>query len=260
VTVTVTRADGTVLVASTGATGAGTGIYTLALTKAQTEDLDLLTATWSAAGVVLATTHHEIVGGVYFTVAQARLLDRALTLEKASNEAMVAGRREVEEQCEAITKQAWVPRFRRVELTRTQFRPGYLVLPDPFVRRIRSIDLVDAAGITTAWTGDVDDIGPRRDGVITAPGATTFDAASLVIAYEHGHDRPPENLVRAGVLHLRHQLGLLATSSTMDRATQTSNDGQTVLLATPGRFGFDTGIPSVDAVYQRHAFKEFGIA
>ncbi len=153
-----------------------------------------------------------------------------------------------------ITGVAWVPRFRRVYLQAQG--TSTLVLPDPMVRRIRSVSDVDTStGVLTAWDSTwVSPIAPAASGVIEA--ARGFGYGTVVVEYEHGHDRPPADLVTAAIQHLRHQLNTFVTSSLIDRATQVQTiEGQNMQLATPGRFGFDTGIPNVDAVYQRYSFK-----
>ena len=77
VTVGVTRADGTVLVAAGTATtkpGSTTGIYTVGLTPTQTAQLDLLTATWTVGVLTAAarTTEHLVVGGYMFSIDELR--------------------------------------------------------------------------------------------------------------------------------------------------------------------------------------------
>ena len=124
------------------------------------------------------------------------------------------------------------------------------------VRRIRSISDVDTStGVLTAWDSTwVSPIPAAANGEIKA--ARGFGHGTVVVEYEHGFDRPPADLVTAAIQHLRHQLNTFVSSSLIDRATQVQTiEGQNMQLATPGRFGFDTGIPGVDAVYQRYDFK-----
>jgi hypothetical protein len=258
VTVAVATADGAEVLAAGTATSAGAGVYTVTLTAAQTVDLNLLTATWSTGGNVVASTLHEIVGGVYFSVAQARAADAAITASAYDNATVQAARAEVEQQCEAICGVAWVPRYQRATLTANG---GHLVLPTPMVRRIRTVNDVDTStGVLTPWAStDVTPISVGRSGVISS--ARGFGSGTVVVEWEHGYDRPPADLVKASILHLRHQLNTFVTSSLIDRATQVQTiEGQNMQLATPGRFGFDTGIPVVDAVYQRYSHKIPGVA
>lgn len=259
VTVRVQRADGTdVLAAGTATTSDSAGGYSVTLTRAQTASLDLLTATWTASEVVVATTSHEIAGGVYFTVAEARAKDASITTGEYPPAIVQAARSEVEHQCEEITGVAWVPRFAREYVQGSGSTT--LVLSRPRVRRVRSISDVDSLGVLTAWDSDrVSIINANAGGVITS--GYGFGRGRLVVEYEHGHDAPPPDLVTAAIIHLRHQLNTFRTTSLIDRATQVQTiEGQNLMLATPGRYGFETGIPPVDAVYQRYSWKIPGIA
>jgi hypothetical protein len=78
VTVGVTRADGTVLIAAGTATaGSGAAARTYALTIANTALLDTLTVTWTSATKGVRTSTIEVVGGFLFTLSQARAHRRA---------------------------------------------------------------------------------------------------------------------------------------------------------------------------------------
>lgn len=247
VTVRVQKGDGTdLLPAGTATTTGATGVYGVELTAAQTADLNLLTATWTEDGVERAVTLHEIVGGVYFTVAQARARDASITEAKYDAETVRTARTEVEQQCEEICGVAWVPRFARVELD--VHAGGWVALPNQQVRSIRSVSSVLSDGSLDAWSAD------RLAELVAERGLRVgVTSGRLVVEYEHGYDRPPADLVTAAIQHLRHQLNTFTTSSLVDRATQVQTiEGQNLQLATPGRFGFDTGIPTVDAVYQRY--------
>ena len=75
VTVEITRADGTELVASgTATTGSGSSPRTYALTASQTAELDRLTAVWSESSTAIAQTEIDDVGGVYVSQTQALVL------------------------------------------------------------------------------------------------------------------------------------------------------------------------------------------
>lgn len=254
VTVRVQRADGTDLLAAGTATTDGTGgVYTVALTSAQTADLDLLTATWSEDDQERAVTLHEIVGGVYFTVAQARIADASIAVEKYGDEAVRDARTEVEQQCEAIVGVALVPRYARVAVD--AHAGGWVVLPNRQVRSIRTVSTVLTDGSLEAWTTD-------RVSQLHLDHRLELGIGSgrVVVEYEHGLDRPPADLVKAAIQHTRHQLSTFTVSSLIDRATQVQTiEGQSMQLATPGRFGFDTGIPTVDAVYQRYRKRFSGV-
>src|SRR5881628_1328803 len=70
--VTITRANGTVLVANAGTSDTGTGSFAYTLNPTQTATLDRLTAVWSVTvgGVAQTlTTRVEVVGGFVFSLA-----------------------------------------------------------------------------------------------------------------------------------------------------------------------------------------------
>ncbi len=235
-TVEVRRADGNVLVAAGTATQAGSSASerTFALTSAQTALLDVLTAVWTD-GDVVQETRVEIVGGFYFSLAQARSVDRSLEdVSRYPTAEVLATRQEVEEEFEAICEVSFVPRFRRVVLRGR-------ALPDPLVRRIRSVN-VGGVAYTAAQVA-----------------AVSFDPAGIVnlptrgeatIEYEHGWDAPPADLRRAAITRLRSRLNA-AKSAIPERATSFSfTEGGGYRLDTPGEH--KTGIPDVDAVLERY--------
>lgn len=256
VTVGVIRADGTVLVAAGTATAnPSTGVYTVGLTPAQNAALDLLTATWTDAGDgSVHTSLHEVVGGFLFSVAEARDLEPTLADTSAYPTAKILQvRTEVEQECEAICDVAFVPRYRRARVDGTG--GVELLLPDHEIRTVRSVrtyaDSDTYAALTSAQLAELlvfpDD---RR---IERPATAAFDLGRLnvVVEYEHGYDAPPPDLKRANVRHLRHRLNA-GKSGIPDRANRlTTNQGVTYDLERPGPFS--TGIPDVDAVYQRYS-------
>lgn len=261
-TVGVTRADGTVLVAPGTATVVDGTARTAALTPAQTASLDLLAVTWTVSGVTYPTVV-EIVGGYYFTIAQARASDSALANDTKFPTAELLGhRRDVEDEFEEICKVAFVPRYRRQRVDGRG--DGSLLLPVGWPRRIVAVSDVADDGTTAAWSvGDV--AGIRVDpsgsgsGVITSP-VRPFPWGSLnvLIAWEHGYDRPPPEVRTAALTRLRHR-ATRPRSAIPDRAETFQIDGGTVYrLDSAGRT--HTGIADVDAVLDRYSLDIPGIA
>ncbi len=88
--VVVTDEDGSTVVASTAAAiVTGLCALRLTLTAAQTAQVNRLTATWSnvvfgSDPAVTVTSHHEVVGDVLFTLAQARAFDNAALANAAT--------------------------------------------------------------------------------------------------------------------------------------------------------------------------------
>jgi hypothetical protein len=246
VTVQVTRSDGTdVLPAGTVATVAGAEV-TVALTAAHTADLDQLTATWTerdGVGTVVATWQSaaEIVGGFFFSIAEARASDK--TLEDATkypDADILATRAEVEEEFEAICGRAFVPRFGTFTGT-----GGAQVLPDPHLRKLRSVT-VDGTAYTAS---ELEDVKTDEAGIIAT---SARRGARVVVSYEHGLDSPPADLKRAALTRLRSRLNM-SKSAVPDRATSFSTETGTFRLSMPG--ANRTGIPDVDAVLDRYALR-----
>src|ERR1051326_666530 len=113
VTVGVTKADGTVVVAAgaaTTGTGPAPGVYTLA--AASNQSLELLTASWRLTDGTVFTTLVEVVGGFYFTIDDARSSDPPLAdTGKYPDADIDERRREVEEEIEDICDRSFVPRY-----------------------------------------------------------------------------------------------------------------------------------------------------
>ena len=262
VTVGVARADGSsVLAAGTATTTAGTGLRTVALTAAQNDELDFLTATWTD-GTVEQSTTVEVVGGYYASVKEMRASDEVLAdVRKYTTADLVAARRAVETEFETYCGAAFVPRYRRVRLD----GPGReeLVLPDPYVRSVRSVRVYDTDGNYESFTqGELDAIVVNDSGIVVRTDSDAFEYGhqNLVVEYEHGLDRPPADLLEAFYLRLRDRVNR-SHRGVPDRATTfTSDVGGTYSLLVAGRGGSITGLPDVDVALRRNSRRIPGIA
>ena len=261
VTVGVTRADGTVVVAAGAATsGTGSSPRTFALTAAQATALDMLAVTWTrAADATTYPTIAEIVGGYYFTVAQARASDSSIGDEaKYPADVLRAARAEIEAEFEEICEVAFVPRYRRQRLDGAG--TSCLLLPLAHPRRVVAVSDLAADGTATAWTaGEVAAIRPEVTGELHSP-LRTFPAGTqnLIVAWEHGYDRPPVDVRQAALLRLRHR-AIRPHTAIPDRATSFQVEGGSVFrLDQAGRKR--TGIADVDAVLDRWSMAIPGIA
>jgi hypothetical protein len=258
VTVTVTTAPGATLLAAAPAslTGSGSGDVTVALTAAQTASLGLLTAVWTdeASGSTV-TSHHEIVGGFFFSLAQARASDDTLAnTGKYPDATILAKRLEVEGECEYICDLAFVPRYRYVVLDGTGTTE--ILLPDNEVRTILSATVTVNAGTSSPTSTPLSaaDLASLAydDSLVARTNFQSWDIGqgNIAVEYLHGLDIPPADLQDATLLRLRSRLNL-RKSGTPDRATSFTSaaDGGTYRLDLPSRY--KTGIPDVDATYAR---------
>jgi hypothetical protein len=253
VTATLKRLDGTTVTSGTATHPGPTGVYTFVIPEQAT--VDTLTLDWSgtlAGAVVSVRDHVEVVGGFLFGLAEARAAHTSLADTTAYPSSLLAAKRlEVEQECERICRRAFVPRFARVTLSGND--QDRLPLPNLDGRgsEIRSIRAVEVDG--TAWAaGDVTALGFTDFGTIKRPGGALWPAGTgnIVVEYEHGLDYPPSELSEAAILRLRSRIAM-PLSGVPDRAVSfTVTEGGTFRLSMPGKQ--QTGIPDVDAVYERH--------
>lgn len=247
VAVTVKRLDGTTV--STGAaTHPGLGQY--AYTVPAQSTLDMLTVDWVAdsigGAVVTARDYVEVVGGYQFGLAEARAQPPALNATTYPTATLAAKRIEVEQECERICRQAFVPRFHRETLSghgTDRLGAGRMML-----RTLRSVQV---SGV--AWSAPtVATVAVSASGMLTLPagGVWPAGAGNIVVEYEHGHDYPPEEIRIAGMKRLRSRLDS-TSSGVPDRAVSwASGEGGTYRISLPD--AEQTGIPDVDAAYARY--------
>jgi hypothetical protein len=264
VTVGVVAADGTeVLAAGTATTAGATGVRTRALTAAQTANLAVLTATWTDSGDSSThTTTIEVVGGYYASPAEIRAGDITLGDETKYPDARIrSARTEVEFEFERVCGFSFVPRYRRTRLSGNG--SGHLVLPDPYLRRVRSVRChTSATTYTSLDAGAIASIPAEPAGVAVRTDGGYWPAGTdnIVIEYEHGLDRPPADIVGAFMLRIRDRLNRDRRGVPDRASTFTSEAGGTYSLLVPGQRGSITGIPDVDSVLIEHAFPDVGIA
>lgn len=253
VTVHVTRADGTdVLAAGTAtATGASTGVHTVAVPVTETSTLDVLKAVWTDDGNdATVTTYHETVGGYYATVADVRTHDKVLEDRARYTDAQIrAARQLVEEEFEGICGRAFVPRFRRARL-RVQ-GSSLLVLPEPDLIAVQSVHTVAGDGTLTPMdSATVAAIEADRDGVARISGS--WPAVELIVAWETGKPAPPGDVLGAFHTRIRDVLNR-DNRGVPDRTSSfTSAENGTFSLIVPGQRGSITGIGDVDVVLKRY--------
>lgn len=258
VTVDIVDAEGNTVATGTSTTGTGADAREAAL--AAQSSLGWLTATWKVDSTARATTHVEIVGGYFFTVAEATARDDKFTdRAKYPTPRILTVRAEVEDEFEQVTKRTWVPRYGRAMVVGSG--RDELVLPHRPLRTIRSVTVYDAAGNagSTFTAGELDELRITDHGTVWSDSGW-FAGYTYVLGYEHGYDRPPSDLRDAAITRLRHRLNS-HRSGIPDRATSMSTEqGQTFALATPGLRGFVTGIPDVDVALGRYSLDSYGVA
>ena len=233
--------------------------------QAQLQTIDV---TWSAdigGTTVVEQDQVEIVGGFLFTLKQGRDSDSTLAdTTKYPRSDLIRARTEVEQECEWICDQAWVPRYRRVVLDGTgtpdlvlpcggdQWRAGVLMRG---VRTIRAVSVAPRVGQTAVplSPAQLQALAIRPDGTLRRADQAVWTAgdANVTVDYEYGADAAPADLVRAALTRFRDRLNM-DKRQIPDRAVSfTVTDLGTYRLSLPD--AYRTGLPEVDAAYGRYS-------
>lgn len=180
----------------------------------------------------------------YFTAAELRALDTALTnTDKHPDAELEQVRDLVEQSIEDACHVAFVTRRRMVTVSGDGGR--ILVSPVTLPRAVTAAASLDES-LDIAAVRVVDGVALYR------PAGWPRGHANLTLTIEHGHDVPPLR-VKSAALILAHTWLLKGPVS--DRATQVpaTADGVGALnLATPGLLGSRFGVPEVDQVVREY--------
>lgn len=255
-TVTVTRDDGTVLVADSSTDRLDVGVYAYQLDP-QT-DLDRLTLDWTGTfggTPQTITTFVDIVGGYYVTLSELRATTNLGNAAKYPTAKLVDARRWFEDLFEQYTSRAFVPRYRKV----TVWGDGsdQIMLPDEHIRRLRSVTIgttvLDADRVATLEVlGSGLVRRPRPDPLVGQyptvlangwPLALFGLDQRVTVVYEHGLDEPPEDIRRAARVAIQAEL-LSDHSGVRELSVQTEVGVVRMSYPGPDR---PFGIPMVDA-------------
>ena len=255
VTVTVKRADGTTLT-SGAASGPTSHQYSFVI-PAQTT-LNNLTITWAAVistQAVSITSYAEVVGGFLFSLNELRNYDTALLNEtRFPDSKLIDERLSVEAEFEDITGRSFPPRFFREEYAEIMDDHLYVQKPEPMAITKFYVDGVDRLSWVTSKYVNFDLYDPHSL-VLKNDGLAALYALQVEIEYEYGMTNVPRKIRDAALK--RAKVNLLGYNSAIDeRATTLSvPEFGTMTLATPGRSGYETGIPDVDAILGRYSLK-----
>jgi hypothetical protein len=235
VTVGVTRADGTVLLApGTATAGATTNPRTFNLTAVNT-----------------LTSYVEVVGGFLFNTLDARAAAPLNDTTKYPQARLEAMRIRVEQALEEACGVAFVPRYERERITEhTPWRTHDLQLRWPKVRAIRDATLNGTALTST----ELAEVVPAGSFFYYSAGWGASGRSDIWVGYEHGYDFTPARVSQAAILLAK---AWLVAGPIGDRTTSMSTEDGTFTLATPGLRGSTFGIPEVDAVVEQYGFPVF---
>lgn len=248
VTIGITRADGTVLVAPLTATaGSGAAARTYALTVANTLLLDTLTLTWTSATKGIRKSTIQVVGGFLFQLSELGALKTggSSTIAATYSAAEIATARlfaetELEREC---GEYGFVPRY-SYETVNGDNGDTIRLTGWP-IRTIRSVISTDTNGAQTTYTAS-QITGLRFQGGVVSNITSGWTAGygNFTVGYEYGSDYPPSGASEAALILAKSRI---VRGPVDDRATQQPSEYGPINLATPGMFGSRYGLPAVDA-------------
>ncbi|MFF0481052.1 hypothetical protein [Streptomyces sp. NPDC004435] len=206
------------------------------------------TAEWQAGGQATDTTTFEVVGAFLFTLPEARRSDMDLADTARFPTAELRHYRDVvAAEFETITARSFVPRTARAVVEADGSRTLFLGFHD--VSALVAVRGPSGAVDTADWLVE-------STGFVTAP-TELREGDRYALTFRYGFAQAPEDVRRAGLLRLRSVL-TAERSGIPDRATAfVAAEGGNFTLATPGRNGYETGIPEVDAVLKRYKYGIF---
>lgn len=249
VTVTITRADGTALVADAATSGTGTAARTYTLSVAQTATLDRLLVSWKVSGVTVATTEVDVVAAPWFSNAELRAAEISLTDgTKFTPSVLSLARLQTEAFFERVTRRRFVPGYAFVTVPGSASQD--LILPHVDVRRVRSAALYDdpaAAPIETLTTTELEAMPASRSGVISRFSGR-WRARWVKVGFEFGFVAPPPDVRRQAQRLCREILVNDPKGAVPDNAVNWSSTelGWSAVLVTPGVRGAHTRLPTVN--------------
>lgn len=229
VTVGVVASDGTTVIAAGTAT-TGTTSKAVAYTVTHSALCDVWTATWKLAGVTIGVTTHEVVGGVYFTIAELRAAEPSLSDVYTYTAAdLQLARREVETVFESHMNVAQVPRFSVIESCLSN---GSTLITDVrYPRRVAWCNVYSSDTDFTALTAD------ECADLILQPGGMISRSSGwygrVRLGVEHGKDAPSTQIKRAAMQLCRYIADRPKRQATPSQSWMTTDAGATVGFAKP---------------------------
>jgi hypothetical protein len=238
VTVGVVAGDGSTVVAAGTATTAAAELRTYALTRAQTADVDRLTATWKVGSDTIGTTIVDVVGAHWFPLTRLRARKG---LQNVADVDLIRARDSFADLADRVTGVAWVPRWHSQTL---HHEGGCRIVADwPKVREIVAVTIEGTTQTLTDWEISA------SGSIIEAP-LWIGRGHEVTVEFRHGYNLPPSDLVDAAIRACEWNL-LGDASNVSPRAMGFSNEAGTFRYATADR-KHPTGLPEVDAVLARY--------
>lgn len=249
VTVTVTRDDGTAIATAAATTGFPGTSRSLALTPAQNNKLDFLTAVWSAADGSSLTTYAEVVGGFLFGVRAARARSPLGDATQYPTDHILTYRTLAEMALEDICGVAFVPRYSSMEARVISW--GTLAVERRRITKLRAVKTTSDNGLVSQSIVGARAGGP---GTIRLPFGMVGCDQPIFVCAEHGYLFTPPRIGRATLELARRWL---VESPWDERMTMfRSREGGEVDILTAKGDPFD--LPEVVAISELYGFPLIG--
>jgi hypothetical protein len=239
-TVTVTRADGTVILGLTPTLGAG--VVSLTIPATSLTEPDQLDVVWLLDAVARGETAVDVVGAPLITETEVRAREPALA--NVANYPAATIRRAIAEVAarfeRSVPAVSFVPRLSVVDTYVTSSR---LSIPYYFGRAVRWVQNWQSS----AWV----DVDYGYANLLEGGGfelTNWYRSGAMRVGFEHGLDAPPPDVKKAAARAVRHVL--ISPASGLDPRAMSYQppEGGNVTLATPGLGPWEFGLPDVDAV------------
>lgn len=244
VDVTVRGENGTT-VTSGVASATGGGHYTFPVNPLS--QLNRLDVEWAGewGGVAQSiVTEAEVVSAHLFTLAEARAYrDQQLADDVTYPDDDIRHARDrITDAFQVVCGVAFFPRYEREVVDGRGGRRIWLPHKRPLSLISATVD-----GVTLS-SPELSEVILFRTGRIERTAGWTSGYQNVVIEYERGYRRIPEEVRRAALALVHYEL---VSSEITDRMVSFANELGTVRLSTPGRYT-PTGIPLVDSVLWRY--------
>lgn len=250
VTVTSDRL-GTAIMTAAPTTGGPGPARAVALTPAQTANLDMLTLSWIAADGATLTTYAEVVGGFLFSLGRARRMSPLQDTSAYTNDQILEVRTLAETAIEDICGVSFVPRYRHEEVG----IEGYGLLRGSR-RKIRNV--IQITSWMSSSTGGSQQPLPTLSGMqiingteVYLPMIWNWYSRPIMMSYEEGYSFTPPRVSNAALLLARRW----AIESPWDERTtgfRTRDGGEMSILTASHSDPFD--LPEVVAIADAYGF------
>lgn len=231
VTVAVAKADGTSVLTGSAVAGDETGEWTFSVAASFNTTLETWTVTWTRDDGAEFITTVRVVGGYHVSLTEARAIDPSLIGGVFDDATLIRARSQAEEEIKKMTNVDFVPTYHRVRISGNN--DVELLLPDPYLRTMRSAVSYGYLAGTTSWSYSASSLAavPANDvGVATLIDGSFWEYGlqNLLLEYESGLDLAPYDVQLATVMLMRYRTNQTRSGRVVNAQTITGPNGEQV--------------------------------